>query len=117
MGNKPRDLSRDFEKAAREAEQGQYILRLYVSGMTQRSRQAIANIKQICEEHLKGRYELEVVDVYQYPDQLRKDQVVAIPTLVKELPKPLRRVIGDLFNTEEVLIGLDLISRQGDSQG
>ncbi len=85
-----------------------YLLRLYVAGMTPRSERAIANIKAICEEHLKGRYDLRVVDVYQHPALAAGEQIIALPTLIKKLPPPLRRIIGDLSNRERVLIGLDL---------
>lgn len=85
-----------------------YVLRLYVSGMTPRSTRAVENVRRICEEHLAGRYELEVVDLYQQPSLARERQVVAAPTLIKEMPLPLRRIIGDLSSTERVLVGLDL---------
>ncbi len=85
-----------------------YRLRLYVAGMTPRSARAVANIKEICEEHLKGRYALEVIDIYQQPVLARGDQIIAVPTLIRRLPLPLRRLIGDLSDRERVLIGLDL---------
>jgi circadian clock protein KaiB len=85
-----------------------YVLRLYVTGMTPRSTRAIENIRAICEEHLNGRYDLEVVDIYQQPALAIKEQIVAAPTLIKKLPAPLRRIIGDLSNRDHVLIGLDL---------
>jgi circadian clock protein KaiB len=85
-----------------------YILRLYVAGSTPRSMAAISNIKKICEEKLAGRYILEVIDLYQQPLLAAGHQIVAIPTLIKELPPPLRRIIGDLSDTEKVLVGLDL---------
>ena len=85
-----------------------YLLRLYVTGMTPKSIRAIANIRKICEEHLQGRYALEVVDLYQQPQLAQGGHIIAAPTLVKELPQPLRRIIGDLSNTERVLVGLDL---------
>ena len=85
-----------------------YLLRLYVTGMTPKSLRAIANIRKICEEHLQGRYMLEVVDLYQQPQLAQGEQIIAAPTLIKELPQPLRRIIGDLSNTERVLVGLDL---------
>lgn len=86
----------------------QYLLRLYVAGTTQRSMAAIANIRKICEENLQGRYVLEVIDLYQQPQLAAGDQIVALPTLIKKLPPPLRRIIGDLSDTDKVLIGLDL---------
>lgn len=85
-----------------------YVLRLYVTGMTLRSRQAIANLRKICEGHLASLYELEIVDIYERPTLARDEQIIAAPTLVKVLPLPLRRFIGDLSNTERVLLGLDL---------
>jgi circadian clock protein KaiB len=85
-----------------------YVLRLYVAGLTSRSRTAIANITSICEEHLHGRYDLEVIDVFQRPVLAREEQIVATPTLVKKLPNPLRRLIGDLSEKDKVLVGLDL---------
>ena len=85
-----------------------YVLRLYVTGMTPRSTRAIENVRKICEEHLEGRYDLEVIDVYQQPTLAKGEQIIAAPTLIKKLPLPLRRVIGDMSNTERVLLGLDL---------
>jgi len=90
----------------------QYVLRLYVAGTTPRSTRAVANIKKICEEHLKGRYDLQVIDIYQQPVLAEGEQIVAVPTLVKMLPGPLRRIIGDLSDRERVLIGLDLRPRE-----
>jgi circadian clock protein KaiB len=90
----------------------QYVLRLYVAGLTPRSRHAIANITSICEEYLQGRYDLEVIDVFKRPVLAREEQIVATPTLVKKLPAPLRRLIGDLSERENLLIGLD-VRRQG----
>lgn len=85
-----------------------YKLRLFITGSTPHSTRAIENMRRICEEHLDGRYDLEVVDVYQDPEATREFQVIATPTLVKILPEPLRRIIGDLSNRERVLAGLDL---------
>jgi len=85
-----------------------YVLRLYVTGLTPRSTRAIANVRKICDEHLAGRYELEVVDVYQQPELTRGDQVVAAPTLIKRLPLPLRRIIGDMSSRDRLLQGLDI---------
>ena len=86
-----------------------YKLRLFITGTTARSTRAIENMRRICEENLQGRYDLEVVDVYQNPEATRELQVVATPTLVKILPEPLRRIIGDLSDEERVLAGLDLV--------
>lgn len=89
-----------------------YVLRLFVSGSTLKSALAIENIKRICERHLKNRYELEVIDIYQQPDLAREEQIVAVPTLIKRTPPPLRRLIGDLSNLKKVLFGLDLGMRE-----
>ena len=86
-----------------------YVLRLYVTGSTLRSARAVENMRRICEEHLAGRYDLEVVDIYQRPEAAREFQLIAAPTLVKLLPAPLRRIIGDLSDRDRVLHGLDLL--------
>jgi circadian clock protein KaiB len=85
-----------------------YILRLYITGTTLQSTRAILNIRKICEEHLEGRYELEVVDISQHPTLAIGEQIIAAPTLIKKLPLPLRRFIGDMSQTERILLGLDL---------
>ena len=85
-----------------------YELRLYVAGQTPRSLQALSNLKRICEEHLAGRYRVEVIDLLEKPQLAAGDQILAIPTLVRSIPKPARRIIGDLSNTERVLVGLDV---------
>jgi circadian clock protein KaiB len=87
---------------------GTYILRLYVAGQTKKSLAAFSNLKRIGEEHLKGRYRIEVVDLLENPTLAKGDQILAIPTLVRRLPPPVRKIIGDLSNTERVLVGLDL---------
>ena len=97
-----------YEQQIEQAKGETYLLRLYVTGSTPQSVRAIENIKKICEEHLKGRYELEVVDLYQKPSLANGEQIIAAPTLIKKLPQPLRRIIGDMSNTERVLVGLDL---------
>jgi circadian clock protein KaiB len=88
-----------------------FILRLYVAGQTAKAMAAFTNLKTICEEQLKGRYELEVIDLLENPKLAREDQIVALPTLVRRLPPPLRKIIGDLSDTERVLIGLNLLPR------
>lgn len=88
-----------------------YILRLYVTGQTPKSLRAINNLKKICEENLQGMYELTVIDLFQNPTLAQGDQIIAIPTLIRQLPEPLRHIIGDLSNTERVLIGLDVKKR------
>lgn len=89
----------------------QYNLRLYIAGQTPKSIAALANLHRICDEHMKGQYEVEVIDLMESPHLAQKDQIVAIPTLIRQLPEPLKRIIGDLSNTERVLIGLDLQPR------
>lgn len=98
----------ELEQPSSESGEARYALRLYVSGSTAKSALAVKNIKRICEQHLKNRYDLEVIDIYQQPDLVREEQIVAVPTLIKRFPLPLRRLIGDLSNLEKVLHGLDL---------
>ncbi len=86
----------------------EYLLKLYVAGQTPRAARAFANLSRICEEHLKGRYTIKVIDLLKEPRLARGDQITAIPTLVRKLPEPVRKIIGDLSNTERVLVGLDL---------
>ncbi|HWR88846.1 MAG TPA: circadian clock KaiB family protein [Dissulfurispiraceae bacterium] len=99
---------RDMQKAIKKAGEETYILKLYVTGFTPASARAITNIKQICEEHLKGRYDLEVIDIYQKPALVKGEQIIAAPTLIKKLPLPLRKFIGDMSSTDKILFGLDL---------
>jgi circadian clock protein KaiB len=98
----------EMEKALEKKGHEKYILRLYVAGVTPASTAAILNIKKICEENLEGRYELAVIDVYQQPVLARDEQILAAPTLIKKLPVPIRRFIGDMSNKERILLGLDL---------
>ena len=98
----------EFKQLLEKKTNEQYVLRLYISGLTPRSQTAIKNIKKICEEHLKGRYDLEVIDVYQQPVLAKGEQIIAAPTLIRKLPLPLRRFIGDLSDSEKILLGLDL---------
>ncbi len=102
------DDSADFEAAAAAHDTARYVLRLYVTGTTPHSTRAIVNIRKICEEHLQGRYDLEVVDISQRPTLAEGEQIIAAPTLIKKLPLPLRRFIGDMSQTEKILLGLDL---------
>ena len=90
-----------------------YVLRLYITGSTPRSARDIENMRRICEEHLAGRYDLEVIDIYQRPEAAREFQLIAVPTLVRLLPEPLRRIIGDLSDRDKVLQGLDLLPSGG----
>jgi circadian clock protein KaiB len=94
-----------LSKPARE----KYCLRLYVTGTTPKSNRAITNIKRICEAHLKGRYILEIIDIYQQPALARGEQIIAAPTLIKRLPLPLRKFIGDMADSDKILLGLDLL--------
>lgn len=103
-----KDSLEKFEETTSNTSNETYLLRLYVTGYTPNSVRAIENIKKICEEYLKGRFELEVVDLYQKPHLAQGEQIIAAPTLIKKLPLPLRRIIGDMSNTERVLVGLDL---------
>lgn len=100
-----------FEKALTDRPKKHYVLRLYVTGSTSKSIQAIQNIRKICDEYLGNRYELEVIDVYQQPGEARKEDIIATPTLVKRLPPPLRKFVGDLSDMEQVLIGLDIVPK------
>ena len=100
------------EGANETAPERHYELRLYVAGHTPRSVQAFANLKKICEEHLKGGYSIEVIDLLENPKLARGDQILAIPTLVRKLPEPIRKIIGNLADTERVLVGLDLRPRK-----
>ena len=101
---------RDVSEASPSAGQhdGRYLLRLFVTGMTARSTDAVACVKAICEEHLPGLYDLEVIDIYQHPEVAKQEQIIAAPTLVKMVPAPLRRLIGNLSDEDRVLLGLDL---------
>jgi circadian clock protein KaiB len=97
-----------IEQALEAQDDRNYVLRLYVAGMTPKSTLAVTNIKKICEEHLAGRYSLEVIDLYKRPALADGEQIIAAPTLLKKLPLPLRRFIGDMSNTEKIIVGLDL---------
>ena len=94
-----------------------YLLRLYVTGTTGKSVRAIQNVRRICEEHLNGVYDLEVVDIYKNLPLARGDQIIAAPTLIKRLPSPLRRLIGDMSDEQRVLVGLDIRPRRGGDRG
>ena len=107
---KEKSLEEQLADAA--ANEGRYVLRLYVTGQTPRSVRAIQNIRRICEEHLAGRYDLEVIDIYQRPSLAKGEKIIAAPTLVKSLPAPIRRFVGDLSDTEKILFGLDLLPKE-----
>jgi len=100
-----------LEAAAAAHHVARYVLRLYVTGTTRHSARAIVNIRNICEEHLQGRYDLEIIDISLHPTLLEGEQIIAAPTLIKKLPLPLRRFIGDMSQTERILLGLDLLQK------
>ena len=110
MGDKkkPKSSTKKFEKAVAGIGSGTYVLRLYVAGATPQSIKAITNLKRICEEHIAHRYDLEVINIYQQPALLEGEQILATPTLIKKLPLPMRKFIGDMANTEKILLGLDI---------
>ena len=110
-GTTMKKVKRGHKPEAEPDQEKNYVLRLYVTGITPKSIRAIDNLKEICEEQLKGRYSLEVIDVYQQPDLAVQENIVAMPTLVKQLPAPLRRMVGDLSLKDKVLLGLDLQTR------
>jgi len=102
------DSNKSFERVLKKPLKEKYVLRLYVTGMTPKSTQAIQNIKRICDEKLYGLYNLEVIDIYQRPLLAQGEQIIATPTLIKKLPLPLRRFIGDMSDKERIVLGLDL---------
>ncbi len=103
--------TRAFERALQTTADERYVLRLYVTGSTPRSLRAVENIKKVCEEHLSGRYDLEVIDIYQQPTLAKGEQIIAAPTLIKKIPLPLRKFVGDLADQDRILLGLDLKPR------
>lgn len=105
---KIRSSAEEFDLTISDLSKDKYLLRLYITGSTSRSIIALTNLKKICEEYLKGRYELEVIDLYLKPSLAVGDQIIAAPTLIKKLPLPFRRIIGDMSDKEKVLLGLDL---------
>ena len=112
MPAKPKDLTLAFEMAlAQGPKDERYLLKLFITGPTPKCTRAIQNIRAICEEHLAGCYDLEVVDIYQNPEQAKPEQIVVTPTLVKKHPLPMRRIVGDLSDSAKVVDGLDLASR------
>jgi circadian clock protein KaiB len=100
------------QKKSRRSRQSKYLLRLYVSRSTLKSKVAVENIERVCEEHLKGRYDLEVIDIHNQAGLARDEQIVAVPTLIKRLPLPLQRLVGDMSDLNRVLLGLDLRLRE-----
>lgn len=105
---KGKSSTEEFDQSISASGKNKYILRLYITGSTVRSLNAITNLKKICEEYLDGKYELEIIDLYQKPNLAQGEQIIAAPTLIKKLPLPFRRIIGDMSNKEKVLLGLDL---------
>ena len=105
---KARPSTAAFETAIEQAGSERYELRLYIAGTTAASSKSVENLRAICEEHLNGRYELLVIDVFQQPILAKDEQIIAVPTLIKRIPAPLRRIVGDLSNEQRVLVGLDL---------
>lgn len=106
------DVTDEYERLLREKNSARYVLRLYIAGNSARSQVAVDNVRKICDEHLKGRFDLEVIDIYQDNTMIPDDLVLAAPTLIRQLPLPLRRIIGDMTNKDRVLVGLDLVPRQ-----
>ena len=106
--NRARPAQPKVTTATSKAESSRYILKLYVAGGSPKSVNAIANIKKLCEAKLQGHYVLEVIDLYQQPQLAQGEQIIAVPTLIRKRPSPLRRIIGDMSNTERVLVGLDI---------
>ncbi len=107
----PKDSTSAFEEALERVEKGKYILKLYIAGMNPKSLAAVENIRRICDEQLPGRCQLDVIDIYQQPILATNGQIVAAPTLVKELPPPLKKLVGSMADIDRVLLGLDLQSR------
>jgi len=101
-------LNKSTQKEDTRAKE-QWTLKLYVAGQTPKSILAFSNLTKICEEHLKGKYQIEIIDLLENPQLAKGDQILAVPTLVRKLPQPLKRIIGDLSNTEKVLVGLDIL--------
>lgn len=116
--SKLRHATEAFEEAVKEKalRRARYILRLYVTGSSHRSLRAVYNLKKLCEEYLPD-YDLEVIDIYKDPGAAREEQIIAAPTLVKKLPQPIRRFVGDMSNTQKILLGLDLYERHENQEG
>jgi circadian clock protein KaiB len=108
MRKKLNKTARDFEKAAADKAKHFYVLRLFVVGMSPKSQEAIANVRELCEKNFTGHYDLKVVDILQHPLSASENQILAVPTLIKKLPLPLRKFVGDMTKTNKILAGLDL---------
>jgi circadian clock protein KaiB len=102
----------EFEKAVATRKPEKYVLRLYVTGMTPKSTRAVTNVRTLCEQYLRGAYELEVIDIYQQPKLAAGEQIIATPTRIKQLPRPLRKLIGDISDTERFLVGIDMKTKK-----
>jgi circadian clock protein KaiB len=111
MVKRTQTIKDKLEASSRGSKQ-KYVLRLYVAGMTPRSREAIRTVTTICQEHLAERYDLQVIDIYQQPVLAKGEQIIAAPTLIKKLPQPLRKLIGSMADTDKVLVGLDLREKE-----
>lgn len=111
---KVKTSTKEFEKAAAMPHHAKYVLRLYVTGMTPKSTRAIANVRKLCEEYLEGIYELKVIDIYQQPKLAKGEQIIATPTLIKQLPLPFRKLIGDISDTDKFLLGIDLKTKKSE---
>ena len=114
LRGKLRNATEAFEAALKgdTLRKAKYIFRLYITGSSVRSLRAVHNLKKLCEEYLSDDYDLEVIDIYENPAAARDEQIVAAPTLVKQLPQPIRKFVGDLSNTQKILVGLDIYERQ-----
>jgi circadian clock protein KaiB len=108
VGKRKSRSSEEMEQPDSDSLKAKYVLRLYINGSTLKSTVAVKNIRQVCEQHLNGQYDLEIIDIYRQANLARDEQIVAVPTLIKRLPHPLRRLIGDLSDQNKVLFGLDL---------
>ena len=98
----------DYQRALDKIQKEKFVLRLYITGMTPRSQRAIQNVRKLCEEHLCGHYELQVIDIYQEPDEVKSEEILAAPTLIKKLPLPLRKLIGDMSKPDRILVSLGI---------
>lgn len=118
LGSKLSHATKAFEEALKEKalKRATYILRLYVTGSSNRSLRAVYNLKKLCEEYLPDDYDLEVIDIYKDPAAAREAQIIAAPTLVKKLPQPIRKFVGDMSNTQKILVGLDVYKRQDNEE-
>jgi circadian clock protein KaiB len=113
----PKASTEEFEEALQGLESKRFLLRLYISGQTSKSLRAIENIERICQEHLQGRFELEIIDLKEHPERAEQEQILAAPTLIKQLPPPLRKFIGDMTDTEQVLLGLNILPNNAQPEG